>query len=230
MKNDHFSNHQHFEGIDYAFRPESYWDVAADPLGAILVNVKGTRRRQMIRDYWDAGAVDDLQQGLLLDCLGEEDRTGLGKIHPSFMGGEYLPDYEEGEVEIARIELESTTADVISIRVKKEGERIAYLIVDEYETEFNILPTHSDKPLTLSELVRLIDGAMEEGSLGLYYTQMNYEEGERSIEWLDQMRHFTRVESVFYPQLNLHYEKLLDLWYEEKKAKLLSRFPGARTE
>jgi hypothetical protein len=104
------------------------------------------------------------------------------------------------------------------------------LIVDEYETEFNILPTHSDKPLTLSELVRLIDGAMEEGSLGLYYTQMNYEEGERSIEWLDQMRHFTRVESVFYPQLNLHYEKLLDLWYEEKKAKLLSRFPGARTE
>jgi hypothetical protein len=50
MKNDHFSNHQHFEGIDYAFRPESYWDVA-DPLGAILVNVKGTRRRQMIRDY-----------------------------------------------------------------------------------------------------------------------------------------------------------------------------------
>jgi hypothetical protein len=38
------------------------------------------------------------------------------------MGGEYLPDYEEGDVEIARIELESTTADVISIRVKKEGE------------------------------------------------------------------------------------------------------------
>ena len=113
------------------------------------------------------------------------------------MGGEYLPDYAEGEVEIARIELESTTADVISIRVKKEGERIAYLIVDEYETEFNILPTHSDKPLTLSELVRLIDGAMEEGSLGLYYTQMNYEGGERSIEWLDQMRHFTRVESSF---------------------------------
>src|SRR6266478_5643404 len=177
----------------------------------------------MIRDYWDAGAVNDLQQGLLLDCLGEEDRASLGKIHPSFMGGEYLPDYAEGEVEIARIELESTTADVTSIRVKKEGERIAYLIVDEYETEFNILPTHSDKSLTLSELVRLIDGAMEEGSLGLYYTQMNYEGGERSIEWLDQMRHFTRVESVFYPQLNLHYEKLLDLWYENEKAKLLGR-------
>ena len=211
-------NTKRSEGIDYAFRPESYWDVS-DPLQAILVNVKGTRRRQMIRDYWEAGAIAELEKGLLRDNLTEEDRVGLGKIHPSFMGGEYLPDYAEGEVEIARIELESTTADVISIRVKKEGERIAYLIVDEYETEFNILPTHSDKPLTLSELVRLIDGAMEEGSLGLYYTQMNYEGGERSIEWLDQMRHFTRVESVFYQQLHLHYEKLLDLWYEEEKAK-----------
>jgi len=60
---------------------------------------------------------------------------------------------------------------------------------------------------------------VEEGSLGLYYTQVNYEGGERSIEWLDQMRHFTRVESVFYQQLHLHYEKLLDLWYEEEKAK-----------
>ena len=209
-----------FENIDYDFRPQSYWE-AVDPLQAILVNVKGTRRRQMIRDYWEAGAIAELEKGLLRDNLREEDRIGLGKIHPSFMGGEYLPDYAEGEVEIARIELESTTADVISIRVKKEGERIAYLIVDEYETEFNILPTHSDKPLTLSELVSLIDGATEEGSLGLYYTQMNYEGGERSIEWLDQMRHFTRVESVFYPQLNLHYEKLLDLWYEEEKAKLI---------
>ena len=215
-------NTKRFEGINYTFRPESYWDVS-DPLQAILVNVKGTRRRQMIRDYWEAGAIAELEKGLLRDNLTEEDRVGLGKIHPSFMGGEYLPDYAEGEVEIARIELESTTADVISIRVKKEGERIAYSIVDEYETEFNILPTHSDKPLTLSELVRLIDGAMEEGSLGLYYTQMNYEGGERSIEWLDQMRHFTRVESVFYPQLNRHYEKLLSFWYENEKAKLLGR-------
>jgi hypothetical protein len=33
-----------FKNIDYEFRPESYWDVS-DPLPAILVNVKGTRRR-----------------------------------------------------------------------------------------------------------------------------------------------------------------------------------------
>jgi hypothetical protein len=79
-------NTKRFEGIDYAFRPESYWDVS-DPLQAILVNVKGTRRRQRIRDYWEAGAIAELEKGLLRDNLTEEDRVGLGKIHPSFMGG-----------------------------------------------------------------------------------------------------------------------------------------------
>jgi hypothetical protein len=56
MKTCDFSSKQRFEWIDYTFRPESYWDVS-DPLQAILVNVKGTRRRQMIRDYWEAGAI-----------------------------------------------------------------------------------------------------------------------------------------------------------------------------
>ena len=135
-------NNLHFEGIDYSYRPESYL-IVSDPLEVIALNVKGTRRRQMIRDYWDAGAIDDLEQGLLVDCLTEEDRASLGKIHPSFMGGEYLPDYAEGEVEIARIELDSTTADVISIRAKKDGDRIAYSIVDEYEAEFKAWLIHT---------------------------------------------------------------------------------------
>jgi len=42
----------------------------------------------------------------------------LDLIHPSFMGGEYLPDYRRDEIEIARIELESTTSDVISVRAR----------------------------------------------------------------------------------------------------------------
>jgi hypothetical protein len=207
-----------FDNIDYDFRPQSYWQIS-DPLGAILVNVKGKRRRKMIRDFWEAGAIGELERDLLVDCLSEEQRDRLGKIHPSFMGGEYLPDYTEGEVEIARIELESTMADVISVRARQEAEQIAYSIVDEYETEFTVSPTHSGKPLTLGELVSLIDGGMEEGSLGIYYTQMNYT-GE-SLEDLNRIRSFTRVESVFYPQLTLHYEKVRDLWYEGEKAKFL---------
>jgi hypothetical protein len=43
----------------------------------------------MIRDYWKAGAIGELEKDLLLDCLSEEQRKALGRIHPSFMGGEY---------------------------------------------------------------------------------------------------------------------------------------------
>jgi len=208
-----------FEGIYYEFHPKSYWDTFDDPLQAILNNVKGTNRRQMIRDYWEAGRIEELFDTHLLDELGEEQRSRLGQIHPTFMGGEYLPDYAEREVEIARIELESTTADVISIRAKKDGERIAYSIVDEYETEFSVSPMHSDKPLTLFELVGLIDAGKEEGSLATCYTVGNYR-GD-SLEDLDAIKSFTRVESVFYSQLNLHYERLIDLWYKEEKARLI---------
>jgi hypothetical protein len=211
-------NIKRFENIDYEFRPKSYWDPLDDPLLAILKNVKGMRRRQMIREYWEAGAIEELEKHLLRDGLSEEDRTGLGKIHPSFMGGEYLPDYAGGQVEIARVELESTTSDVISVRARRTGDRIEYSICDEYETEFDVSPQSSAKPLTLAQLIGLIDKAGGDESLALCYTIMNY--SGRSLEDLNRIRSFSRVESVFYPQLNLHYEKLIDLWYGQEKRKL----------
>jgi hypothetical protein len=173
----------------------------------------------MIRDYWETGRIEELFDTHLLDELGEEERSRLGQIHPSFMGGEYLPGYADGEVEIARVELQSTTGDVISIRASKDGERIAYSVVDEYETEFHVSPRSSAKPLTLKQVIHLIDNAEGGESLALCYTQMNYS-GD-SLENLDAIKSFTRVESLFYPQLNLHCEQLLDLWYEEEKAKLV---------
>lgn len=46
-----------YRGIRYSFRPQSYWkDV--DPLSAILRNVTGENRRQMIVDYWKAGRLE----------------------------------------------------------------------------------------------------------------------------------------------------------------------------
>ena len=49
-----------------------------------------------------------------------------------FMGGEYLPPVKKGEVEIARISLESVSGDQISVRARRSGGRISYSIVDEY--------------------------------------------------------------------------------------------------
>src|SRR5260221_12537496 len=107
-----------YGGIDYDFRPERFWAPASDPLQAILRNIKGRRRREMIRDYYAAGKLEELFDELLKDSLDDEARNGLSQIHPTFMGGEYLPNYGRCEVEIARITLESTTSDITSPRAR----------------------------------------------------------------------------------------------------------------
>jgi hypothetical protein len=42
-------------------------------------------------------------------------RQATGALHPSAMGGEYLPDQQEDEIEIARINIDSTTNDVTCV-------------------------------------------------------------------------------------------------------------------
>jgi hypothetical protein len=134
-----------YTGIDYTFAPATYWS-DADPLASIIRNVKGENRRQMIRDYWAAGKLDELDSALLRDEVDDEVRKRLGRIHPSFMGGEYLPGYLPGEVEIARIALQSTTSDVISFRAKPVPRGIAYRVVDEYAAEVVRPRPQSEKP------------------------------------------------------------------------------------
>lgn len=199
-----------------SFRPASYWE-DNDPLSAILRNIKSTNRRQMIIDYWNAGHLEELFPENLADDPGPEAQRFLERIHPSFMGGAYLPDLLPTEVEIARIELRSVTADVISIRARRKpgSDRIHYRIVDEYDTEFGSGPTTSVEPLTHDELVALIDVADGIAGVGLAlcYNEMNFE----GIGDAQSLRHFTTVSSLFYPDLHAHYEAVFDKWVEEKE-------------
>jgi hypothetical protein len=100
----------------------------------------------MIRDYYVAGNLEELFDELLKDSLDDKARTRLAQIHPTFMGGEYLPNYGRQEVEIARMTLESTTSDVISLRARPAGSRIKYHITDEYQTEFSLPQKTSSRP------------------------------------------------------------------------------------
>src|SRR5438034_812635 len=107
----------------------------------MLANVKGARRRQAIQEAIATGTVGNLPAKLLADDLPTDLRRFIGALHPSFMGGEYLPDADEHEVEIARITLpETVTCDVISIWARSNRTGIAYRIVDEYETAFRCRP------------------------------------------------------------------------------------------
>jgi hypothetical protein len=214
-----------YPGIDYQFRPESYWAPASNPLEAALRNLKGRNRREMIKNYHEAGNLDQLGESLLADTLEEQSRKNLGLIHPTFMGGEYLPDYGRSEVEIARIELESTTSDVISLRARPVGSRIKYQLVDEYQTEFRLLQLTSSRPFSLGELIRSLDSIEQvdnsepswaQFGFVLLYNQCNLECGSD----LEGLRHFTRVESDYYPELASHYSQATEEWYEARLAEL----------
>ena len=147
-----------YPGINYSQRPQSYW-VDQTVLAALLRNVKGTERRKLITRYAKRGKLHELHSDLLKETLPAEAREKLGKIDPLFIGGEYLPDYANNETEIARIELASTTSDVISIRAQYLTNEISYRIIDEYETEFKLAFGTSRRPLTLEQLkVASLDG------------------------------------------------------------------------
>ncbi|MDB4816691.1 hypothetical protein OAG93_00625 [bacterium] len=200
-----------YPGIDYGFRPQSYW-LDRDVLQALLRNVKGAERRKMIKSYYKNGNFQELEESFSKISLSDEERFRLASIHPMFMGGEYLPDYERDETEIARIELNSTMADVISIRACiDEGETIEYSVVDEHDGKFNLWTEWSDKPFSLSELVEFIDRTELEGSS---YSGLSLSFNNSNAECMDKedLVGFTTISSEIYPDLEDHYGKVFTEW------------------
>ena len=153
------------EGVDLNFRPSSYW---AWPT-AISPNIKGEQRRKWLKDAVSGRGtpLEEFPPGFFADSLEEPARQLVGRIHPSFMGGEYLPDYRRGEVEIARVSLRSTTGDVMSVRARPLKRGVGYRVVDEYPDMhvWRCWPKTSQVPLTLRGMIRLLDTA------GLYSTE-----------------------------------------------------------
>lgn len=194
--------------FDLDFRPTTYWAGAARA-GA---NIKGTFRREMLQG---AAALEGLPPELLAPSLGEDVRAEVGSWHPAFMGGEYLPDHEDNEVTIARVELESTTGDVIAVRARPMADGIGYRVVDEYETPFTCSPTSSSKPLTLGELIGLIDTVTDGERTGLTTA---FRELGGVPEDLEGMAHFVHVVSDFYPQLEAWYDAEASEWFERRLA------------
>lgn len=198
---------------DLTFRPQSYWDTPE----MIFANIKGEQRRRMVRKALEHGDAADLPEWMLKDTLTEEERSRTGRIHPFLMGGEYLPDCDSQETEIARVALRSTTGDVISIRARRAEEVIHYSVVDEYDSRFECSPGSAAGPLTLEELINLIDTASNEsmGYSGLTGTfrDMNLDEDSDPAELVD----FVTVSSPFYAQLEAYYAAESQEWLRRLK-------------
>ena len=145
---------RHTRGIDLKYRPNSYfW--ALDNHVPLISDIKGAERRKMYERALEVGNADLVDAMLLQPALSSEDRSAFAGIHPAFMGGEYLPDTEGREVEIARITIASTTQDVTCVYAKQVGKRLRYRVVDEYEgmTLDGKGVRTSLRPLTLKQLV-----------------------------------------------------------------------------
>ena len=206
-----------YRGIKYSFRPKSYWG-EDNVLQALLRDVKGAERRKMIKAYYEKGNFQELEEAFTKASLSDEERFRLASIHPMFMGGEYLPDCNSNETEIARVTLRSTMQDVISIRAKGEDGEIHYSVADEYDDhEFSLWTNSSLKPFTLKELIEFLDKSSQglgyPGGLSLSYNNSNADSG------LDResLEDFTTISSEIYPQLEKHYDRVFADWVAEEQ-------------
>ncbi len=200
-------------GIDLAFRPLSYfW-----PLGLethLLARVKGAERRASLQQWIDGERLEEIPTFLRQSALSDTEREGLGRIHPAFMGGEYLPDLMLNEVMIARITIASVTQDVTCVYARRGNKRIRYRVVDEYEgdTLSGRNTRTSTRPLTLGELEAFFNGACS------IFDDLERNFGRDGYD-LERMHRFViGLESEFYPQFGKLYRRRIDAWAAARQA------------
>jgi hypothetical protein len=189
---------------DLSFRPASYFGpVRLDD--HVTSKITGHVRQRLVKDALDAA--EEVPPELLNGTLDSATLEAVTSLHPSLLGGEFLPEHEAGEVEIARISLASTTSDQVVVRARRVGQRIRYSVHDEYNGEFinpKCRPRSSKRPLTLRQLTDLIDSAYD-----LYdVIDMNIFDGGADVR---DMANFVTASSAFYPQL----EGLYEQWIRE---------------
>ena len=179
--------------IDLDYRPDTYF--RPQKLERYLLSkVKGAVLRKKLQALFDAGRHAEVRSLLTAEGISAADRKALESFHPMFMGGNYLPDTEDGEVEIGRISIKSATYDVTCVYARPDGGAIHYRVVDEYggETLQGTAEARTDNPMTLSEFADCFLGAWPL----LDVLEMNFEND------LDGSLGFFTAESEFYPDFD----------------------------
>lgn len=192
---------------DLSFRPASYFRPQRLE-DHVTSKITGRVRRRIVKESLHAGEV--VPAALLRGTLDEGTLAAITSLHPALLGGEFLPEQQSGDVEIARISLASTTSDQVVLRVRKSGARLRYSVHDEYDGEFvnpDYRPRSSARPLMLGQLVSLIDSAYDVFDV----IQQNLDGGAD----VRDMARFARVTSDFYPQLASLYEGWIAAWLAE---------------
>ena len=230
-------------GVDLDFRPASYvadWCATA----AAIQNVVGEERREQLHQRVAAGTLRcPVSARMLADHLHHRTRKAWVALDPArHISGEYLPRYERGENEIARIVVGTTPRLVYSLRAgtrmypgkrphfgqstRRTGEdNKRYRLAGECGNAFEIPTPYSVGVLSLRELVALID-RVRAPHLDEVPTHLPFP--ERLVWWRAQREHhagslqrFVRVSSVVYPELGAFYRERLRWW-------VANRFAGSK--
>jgi len=175
--------------LELDYRPQTYFGPRS-LLEYQVAEVKGAVVRERLERLLDEGNVDEVKALLDNEGVSAPVLKAMEWMHPMLMGGNYLPNKDDGEVEIARIEIASTTHDVTCTFAKTYEGKIHYRVVDEYDGDTLSGPSEmvSDYPLSLREMA---DFFLQAWSL-FEVLEMNFE-GD-----LDQSLDFFVAKSSFY--------------------------------
>lgn len=206
---------------EMAFRPDTYWPDSLTP-DQLLTRILGKERQDIARHLFETQGFPALNEFLVKEGLSEPERTAWGQQGPWCMGGEFLPELDEGEVEIARISMQSTTSDQVSIRARRDADHIRYSIVGEYEDDgmsYQLPFETSNSPLSMQELFALIDGSAIEGDCypgGILTSSWNMGY-ECSPDDENEIIEFLSLSSAFYPGINGCYVTMAADWLEAQR-------------
>lgn len=142
-------------------RPD-YFTVELGSLRRALMRIKGNTRRILVISSIEAEGEGSVPKRWLAHDIGEDQKAMLQSRDPRARGGEDLPSFENGEVEIARLTLlDSVHGEVTSLRARRceDGRSIALRMVDEYDTKYTLASPIISTPLTAGEVVEVFEKA-----------------------------------------------------------------------
>lgn len=214
--------------IELDFRPTSYSDFDG-PVALAVNGINGQMRRAMVRDmltvtgeqraHYDT-ILGPIDPGILQEEADQSSVESRSRsLGPNWLGGEFLPRRMAGEVEIARVVLQSATMDVYSLRARWRSGRYHYRLVDEYGGTYRLCRKTSRRTLSLRQVVEILEtvwGDIETGGAGLVacWWDQQWEYGDEPKACTD----FAWVESEIYPELAAWYEAHAEAWREERWA------------
>jgi hypothetical protein len=196
--------------IDEGYRPDRYFG-PTDLETHLLSTIKGVERRNLVASRLRNGD-GSISDGLAEPSLPDGVRASWEAIHPSMMGGEYLPDRRARELEIARITIQSVTQDVVCVFAFRGHNRIRYRVVDEYGgdcLEGRIKRT-SSRPLALGDLTDFFLGAWDL----VQVLERNFPSGDSSLE---EALEFFQGESAFYPDFDALVRIRMNAWWATRE-------------